>query len=84
MITKWVRGIMQKLGYFCPSCSRIKKTFSPPFGNKVCLSCQLKDADDHLHLLNDISIRRGANKISDNELGLRLKNLKKTYLPRRP
>ena len=75
------RKFLHRMGYYCQGCQKIKKTFAPPFGRRVCLSCQMLDADAHFAGLNDIIRQRDDGTMGDTVLAERLAVLKEQFLP---
>ncbi len=71
---------MTKLGYFCLGCNRYKKVFAPPYGRKVCLSCQLEDVSEHQAYMKDLELRQQIGILSKDDLLTRLDYLRDRFL----
>jgi len=76
-----IRNFLERIGYFCPGCNRYIKTFAPPFGRRVCLACQLADAEEHKAELDDIILQRRFCTMPDAVLQGRLGYLRGRFLP---
>ncbi len=76
-----IRSILKRIGYYCPGCGRYKKTFSPPFGRRVCLRCQLADANGHKQGLDELMTNWEQGIMSNTDLVSRLEYLRSRYLP---
>lgn len=76
----WMRNLMRKIGYYCDGCNKYKKTFSPPYGHRVCLACQLGDADEHKGQLDDLIQGRRAGAIDDPETLERIGSMRERFL----
>jgi len=81
MNTQRIKRVLKRIGYYCPGCGRYKKTFSPPFGRRVCIRCQLADANGHKQGLDEIITSREQGLISNAEMVSRLDYLSYRYLP---
>lgn len=75
-----IRTFFEKIGYYCPGCNRCKKVFAPPFGRRVCLSCQMEDADHHKAHLTDLISLREKGGISNSETYDRIRWMRDRYL----
>lgn len=81
MKTQRIKRVLKRLGYYCPGCGRYKKTFSPPFGRRVCLRCQLDDVKGYNRGLDKIIVSREQRLMSDSVMASSLDYLKSRYLP---
>lgn len=77
----WFRNLFRKMGYYCDGCGKYKKTSNPPFGRRVCLTCQLSDADEHKAHLDDLILRQRMEIIGEREIGERLDYMRERFLP---
>ena len=75
-----IQAFFKRTGYYCDGCGRYKKTFSPPFGRRVCLSCQLSDADEHKKHLDDLILRQDMEIIGEREISERLGYMRGRFL----
>lgn len=75
-----IKRFCERRGYYCSGCNRYKKTFSPPFGRRVCLSCQLSDVDEHKAHLDDLILRQRMEIIGEREISERLGYMSERFL----
>lgn len=79
----WLQNLMKRFGYYCPRCDRYAKTFNPPFGNRVCLECQLASVDGHKAMITDLNFRNRMGILDDKEALERVEFMRKKYLSSR-
>lgn len=77
---KFIRDILERIGYYCPACERYTKTFNPPFGRRACIDCQIEDVDQHGVELHNISERYRLGIASNEDLVRKVEQLRDRFL----